>query len=170
MGISLTVSLGDSQPCSPFQLSPELLKALEPLSEPVCALREDVLVRQGASCRGIYIVQAGFARLSILSPDGREIFKRLLGPGCVIGLPSTLCSTPYTFSAQCQTDCSVQFVAAGAFLEFMRTQPMLGMEIVRLMGQELTEMNEKRTNFQNCRDCGCSFADICEHEIGGAKA
>lgn len=170
MGITLTVSLGDSQPCSPFQLSPELLKALEPLAEPVSAMSEDLLVRQGAPCSGIYVVQTGLVRLSILSQDGYEIFKRLLGPGCVIGLPATLCSTPYTFSARCQTGCTLQFVAASAFLNFMRTQPMLGMEIVRLMGQELTEMQEHRTNFQNCRDCGCSFADICEHELGRTGA
>lgn len=170
MGIALTVSLGDSQSCSPFQLSPELLKALEPLSEPASAKSEDLLVRQGTPCRGVYIVQTGLVRLSILSQAGREVFKRLLGPRCVIGLPATLCSTPYTFSAQCQTDCVLQFVAGSAFLEFMRTQPRLGMEIVRLMGQELTEMQEQRTNFQNCRDCGCSFADICEHELGRAGA
>ncbi|MGE5109927.1 MAG: Crp/Fnr family transcriptional regulator [Acidobacteriaceae bacterium] len=140
--------------------------ALEPLAEPTGALSEDLLVRQGAPCHGVYIVQTGLVRLSILSQDGREIFKRLLGPGCVIGLPATLCSTPYTFSAHCQTGCMLQFVAASAFLDFIRTQPMLGMEIVRLMGRELTEMQEQRTNFQNCRDCGCSFAAICEHELG----
>jgi CRP-like cAMP-binding protein len=164
----LTVQFANSQPCSPFQLSPQLLAALEPLSEPVATLRNQVVVQQRAECRGIYIVQSGLARVSILADDGREIFKRLLGPGCVIGLPATLCTTAYTFSAHCQGDCTFKFIRASAFLEFMRTQPLLGMEIVRLMGQELTEMNQRRTNFHNCRACGCSFADICEHEMGNS--
>lgn len=163
----MTVQFGDTQPCSPFQLSPELQKALEPISQAVGALRDDVIVRQGAECRGLYIVRKGLARISILADDGREIFKRLLGPGCVIGLPATLCSTPYSLSAQCQSDCSFRFIDAPRFREFIRTQPLLGMEIVRLMGQELSEMNERRTNFDQCRACGCSLADICEHEMGG---
>jgi hypothetical protein len=42
------------------------------------------------------------------------------------------------------------------------------MEVVRLMGQELSEMNERRTNFDKCRECGCSFVDTCEHEMGNS--
>lgn len=165
----MTVQFGNSQPCSPFQLSPQLLQALEPLAEPVATPRDDLIVQQGTECRGIYIVQSGLARVSILADDGRESFKRLLGPGCVIGLPAALCSTPYTFSAHCQGDCTFKFIPASAFVEFMRTQPLLGMEIVRLMGQELTEMNQRRANFHNCRACGCSFADICEHEMDNSQ-
>lgn len=169
LGTPLTVQFGNSQHCNSFQLSPELLNAVQALSEPVVSLRNEIIVRQGAECRGIYIIQNGLARVSIVTPDGREIFKRLLGPGCVIGLPATLCSTPYSFSASCEADCSLRFVAASAFLDFIRTQPMLGMEVVRLMGQELSEMNQHRTSFQNCRACGCSLADICEHELRHSK-
>jgi hypothetical protein len=27
-------------------------------------------------------------------------------------------------------------------------------------------MNQHRTNFQNCRACGCPLADTCEHQLG----
>jgi hypothetical protein len=27
-------------------------------------------------------------------------------------------------------------------------------------------MNQHRTNFQNCRACGCPLAETCEHELG----
>lgn len=165
----MTVNFGNPQPCSSFQLSPELLEALHPLSEPVGFLRHDIIVRQGTDCRGVYIIQNGLARISILANDGRDIFKRLLGPGCVIGLPATLCSTPYNFSAHCEADCSFHFVPAPAFNEFIRTHPMLGLEVVRLMGQELSEMNQHRNNFQNCRACGCPLADTCEHEFGNPQ-
>ncbi len=166
MGIILSVQFGDTQPCSPFQLSKELLKALEPLSSPVVALRDHVIVRQGEPCQGIYVIQRGLARVSIIADGGQETFKRLLGPGCVIGLPATLCSEPYNFSAYCEGECTVTFVEEARFQEFLRTQPLLCMEVVRLMGQELTEMNQRRTNFKNCRECGCSFADVCSHEMG----
>jgi CRP-like cAMP-binding protein len=165
----LTVNFGNPQPCASFQLSPELLQALQPLSEPIGFLRNDVIVHQGAECRGVYIIQNGLARISILANDGREIFKRLLGPGCVIGLPAALCSTSYNFSAHCEADCSFRFIPAAAFLEFIRTRPMLGMEVVRLMGQELSEMNQRRNNFKNCRACGCPLAAICEHELGNSS-
>jgi CRP/FNR family transcriptional regulator len=165
-GTSLTVKFGDSQRCSPFQLSTELLEALAPLSSSVRSVPGDRIVEQGARCHGIYVIHSGLARVSILAPGGREVFKRLLGPGCVIGLPASLCSEPYNFSASCQSDCALGFIEVSAFQEFLRTQPLLCMEVVRLMGQELTEMNQRRTNFKQCRQCGCSFADICSHEMG----
>ena len=166
----MKVIFGNSQPCSSFQLSPELLKALWPLSESVGSRRNETIVRQGAECRGIYMIQNGLARISILADDGGESFKRLLGPDCVIGLPSALCSTPYNFSAHCETDCTLGFVPASALIEFIRTQPILGIEVVRLMGRELSEMNQHRASFQNCRACGCSFADICAHEFGNSRS
>ncbi len=101
-----------------------------------------------------------------LADTGKEIFHRVLGPGCVIGLPAVLCSQPYNFSAQSQTQSQLGFIESSALQEFLRTQPLLCMEVVRLMGQELSEMNERRTNFDKCRECGCPLVDACIHEMG----
>lgn len=125
---------------------------------------------QGAPCRGVYIIRSGLVRLSIVVADkNKEIFQRLLAPGCVVGLPAVLCSTPYMFTARCQSDCTLAFIEASAFQEFLRTQPVLCLEVVRLMGQELSEMNQRRTNFDKCRECGCSFVDTCSHDLGQSE-
>jgi len=163
----VTVHLGDTKACNSFQLSPELLKALEPLSTLVSGSAKENVVEQGTLFRGVYIIRSGLVRLSIVVGDkNREIFQRLLGPGCVVGLPAVLCSAPYMFTARCQSDCSLAFVEASALHEFLRSEPLLCLEVVRLMGQELSEMNQRRTNFDKCRECGCSFVDTCSHEMG----
>ncbi len=161
----MTVQFSNPKGCSSFQLSPELLTALGPLMATVTGAAKELVIRQGSPCRGVYVLRSGLTRISIVAPNGKEFFQRVLGPGCAVGLPATLCSQPYVFSAQCQTDCSFGFIETSVFLEFLRTQPILCMEVVRLMGQELSETNERRTNFDKCKECGCSFADICAHEL-----
>jgi CRP-like cAMP-binding protein len=166
----VTVHLGDAKGSSSFQLSPELLKALEPLATAANGREQEDVVVQGAPCRGIYIIRSGLVRLSIVVAEkNKEIFQRLLGPGCVVGLPAVLCSMPYMFTARCQSECTFAFIEAAVLQEFLRTQPLLCLEVVRLMGQELTEMNERRTNFDQCRECGCSFVDTCSHEMGKSE-
>lgn len=163
----MTVHLGDSKGCNSFQLSTELLGALGPLASPINGTPNQAIVEQGTPVRGVYVLRNGLVRLSILQANtGRDIFQRLLGPGCVVGLPAVLCSQPYSFNARCQSECKLDFIESSVFQEFLRTQPLFCMEVVRLMGQELTEMNERRTNFDKCRECGCSIVDTCEHEMG----
>ena len=165
----MTVQLGDSKGCNSFQLSAELLGKLAPLASATSGAANQAIVEQGAPGHGVYIVRSGLVRLSILQANTeKEIFQRLLGPGCAIGLPAVLCSQPYNFTARCQSDCKLDFIESSVFQEFLRTQPLLCMEVVRLMGQELSEMNERRTNYDKCRECGCSFVDTCEHEMGNS--
>jgi CRP-like cAMP-binding protein len=165
----VTVHLGDTKGCSSFQLSAELLGALAPLASATSGAPNQAIVEQGAPGQGVYIVRSGLVRLSIVQPEtGKEIFQRLLGPGCAIGLPAVLCSQPYNFTARCQIDCKLDFIESSVFQEFLRTQPLLCLEVVRLMGQELSEMNERRISFDKCRACGCAFVDTCEHEMGNS--
>jgi CRP/FNR family transcriptional regulator len=165
----VTVHLGDSRGCSSFQLSEELLGGLAPLASEISGAPNQIIVEQGTPGQGVYIVRSGLVRLSILQANsGKEIFQRLLGPGCVVGLPAVLCSQPYNFTARCQSECKLEFIESSVFQEFLRTKPVLCMEVVRLMGQELSEMNERRTNFDKCRECGCKFVDSCEHEMGNS--
>jgi len=164
----VTVHLGDTKGCSAFQLSPALLKALDPLAKPTSGSAGQAVVEQGAPCHGVFIVRSGLVRLSLTTgKKGKEVFQRLLGPGCVVGLPAVLCSQPYHFSARCQSDCELVFIESSVLQEFLRTEPLLCMEVVRLMGQELSEMNQRRTNFDKCRECGCPFVESCTHEMGG---
>ena len=163
----MTVHLGDSKGCSSFQLSEGLLGELASLTSTISGAPNQAIVEQGAPGRGVYVVRSGLVRLSILQANtGKEIFQRLLGPGCVVGLPAVLCSQPYNFTARCQSECRLGFIEASVFQGFLRTHPLLCIEVVRLMGQELTEMNERRMNFDKCRACGCAYIDSCEHEMG----
>jgi CRP/FNR family transcriptional regulator, cyclic AMP receptor protein len=58
----------------------------EPL--PLAIVRTgDVPVRQGESCRALWVVQAGLLRASAVSDDGRVLALDLLGPGDAVGEP-----------------------------------------------------------------------------------
>jgi CRP/FNR family transcriptional regulator, cyclic AMP receptor protein len=46
------------------------------------------LVRQGEVSGGAWRVEAGILRVSIVTPDGRELLLDLIGPGDVIGEPT----------------------------------------------------------------------------------
>lgn len=163
----MNVNISDSKACGPFQLSPQLLQALSPLGAPQQVAKDEQVFSQGEPCRGLFLVRSGFLRIAMQSPSGSEVFARVLGPGCVAGLPASLCSQPYGFAARALEASELLFIEQSMVVQFLRLRPDLCMEIVGIMSQELAEMNERRSNFKGCRDCGCAFVDACEHHMGG---
>lgn len=155
----------DLNPGCPFELPPQLVEALLPLSVPVASVKGQRIFEQGAPCRGAFLVRTGRSRLSIHAENGAEVFVRTVGPGCILGLPATLCSQPYSTSAVALEDSNLAWVDPPKFQEFVRTRPDLSIAVVQVMSRELAEMNARRANFASCKACGCPLADTCAHHL-----
>lgn len=161
----MNLKVSDPKACGSFQLSPQLLEALSHLGTPESAEKGGEVFRQGEACRGIFVVKSGYVRISIVSQAGEVVFARILGPGCILGLPATLCMQPYSFTASAVEPATFDFLESSDVLQFLRLRPDLCMEIVGLMSRELAEMNQRRTGLQSCRECGCAFAEACAHHM-----
>ncbi|HWR35290.1 MAG TPA: Crp/Fnr family transcriptional regulator [Clostridia bacterium] len=148
-----------------FRTTPELETALRALVSPQIALQGETIFAQGGSAKGVYLLMEGAAQLSMLSDGGREISNRVVGPGALLGLPATLCSKPYIFSAKAIQQSLFGFIEQPRLLDFLRTRPDLCLVVVQMMSQELSEANNARTRLSQCTNPGCVLAGACAHQV-----
>lgn len=152
-------------PISSFELPPELVEALVPLSTVVPVSRRQPIFRQGNPCRGAFLIRSGQCRVSILADNGIEVFVRTLGPGCILGLAGTLCSQPYNATAVALEDSTLALIDIPKFQEFIRARPDLSIAVVQVMSRELAAVNSRSANFAACKECGCTLADTCAQHL-----
>lgn len=144
-----------------FQLSPGLQSKLELLGSEMKTSSGEILFHQGTDCRGVYVVRSGAARIFMVDDKGRMVTCRDVGPGCILGLPATLCVQPYMFTAETKLDCTLKFISAEEFQEFLRVNPALCMEVLQLMSSELTAVNRRRTELSQCTQSACNLRGTC---------
>jgi CRP-like cAMP-binding protein len=160
---------GSEKPQNPFALPPELIEALLPNSSAVAVAQGITIFRQADACRGAFILQSGRCRLSIQAANGVEVYSRILTPGCILGLPATLCGEVYNTSAVAIDSCELACIDVQSFQEFVRTSPDLSIAIVQAMSRELADMNVRRANLHACKSCGCPLAETCSHHLYDLK-
>jgi CRP/FNR family cyclic AMP-dependent transcriptional regulator len=78
-----------------------------------------ILFAEGQTSRGVYLLCKGRIKLTMTSPDGKAIILRFAEPGELLGLNSTICATPYEFTAETMEPCQVNFVTREAFLRLL---------------------------------------------------
>src|SRR4051794_441128 len=69
-----------------------------------------VLFAEGEPSRGVYILRAGRAAVSISSSEGRMVILRLAQPGDVMGLNSVLRNAPYDTTVKTIQSCRTDFI------------------------------------------------------------
>lgn len=127
-------------PAEAFSTHPELVTALQHLGSAEIRRKGTVLFREGDPARGVYLISTGSASLSLHADDGRNVAVRSVGPGYLLGLPGTILSRNYLFTARLTQDSRVTFVPTGALLDFLRVHNDLCFDIVEMLGGELIDL------------------------------
>jgi CRP-like cAMP-binding protein len=96
------------------------------------------LFGRGDAPSGVYLVLSGQIRLG-LQPDPRGFPSRLIGAGSVLGLPSTLSSSPYGLTAEIMEDSQMIFVPADRLRQLLRDQPQLCFNVMSILAEELNQ-------------------------------
>jgi CRP-like cAMP-binding protein len=123
-----------------FRSHPDLRSGFDHLAKATAQAKGAVLFRQGQAPRGVFLLKHGRARLSMRSDAGRNVTFRNVGPGYVLGVPSTILNKPYLFTAELLEDSQVSFIPSDQVLEFLRKRSDLCFDVVQLLGGELMEM------------------------------
>jgi CRP-like cAMP-binding protein len=129
-----------TSPAEAFTAQPELSAALQQLGSVEMQRKGTVLFREGDPARGVYLIVAGAATLSLATDDGRNITVRNVGPGFLLGLPGTILSRNYLFTAKLAQDSRVTFVPAPDLMQFLRLNNDLCFDIVEMLGGELIDI------------------------------
>lgn len=115
----------------------EALKAFDAIKSLGLYRRNSVLFAEGRPVRGIYILCDGRAKLSICSDIGRRLTLRVAGPGEVLGLGAALSNTPYEVTAELLDNSQVVFVRRKELVKFLREHPVVCLQIVHMLSQDL---------------------------------
>jgi CRP-like cAMP-binding protein len=124
-----------------LRLSATINKQLHAIGEPVVKQKRAVLLRAGEPGLGAFLIQSGLVKMA-LGNNPKLYPNRRLGAGRVIGLPATFSGEPYSLTAECATNCHLWFIPRQNFLELIRSNPDLGLEIVRILSEEIFQMRK----------------------------
>ena len=124
-----------------------LASALALLGEPMLVPKAALLFDAGEPCTGVYIVRSGAVDLFLLA-GGVPVWSRSVTSGGVIGLPAAVSLHKYSLRAVANDNAELVFVAAPAVRSAIRNDPMIGMEILRTMSEELVTLRQKFAMFK----------------------
>jgi len=113
------------------------LKAFDEIKSLATYPRSTILFAEGRPVRGIYFLCDGRAKLSICSDSGKRLTMRVAGPGEVLGLGAALSNTPYELTAELLDTSQIVFIRRKELLKFLREQPEVCMQVVRMLSQDL---------------------------------
>ncbi len=95
------------------------------------------LFAEGRAPRGVFVLCSGRARLSICSDKGKSLTLKMIGPGEVLGLSSTMSGKPYEVTAETVVPSQVVFIPRKEFLHFLRDHREAALQVVQLLTQDL---------------------------------
>lgn len=106
----------------------------------------EIIFKEGAYAGGVYCMNAGKIKLSMMGDEGKEQIVRMAKPGDIIGYKALLSDERYSATATAIEDCNICFIPKEIFLVILKKDAMLSFEMMRLLSMELKRAEEKITN------------------------
>jgi CRP/FNR family transcriptional regulator len=128
-----------------LQVGPGLIGELESIGQAVSFRSGDRVLTEGEPGKGIYILRSGSARVSMNSHDGKVLELRELEAGSFIGLSSSLSCDHCCYSVEATAAAEFIFVPAQTAQEFLRSRPDLCLQVIQLLGQEMSSLCHERS-------------------------
>ena len=97
---------------------------------------------EGHAARGVYVLCAGRAKLSITSAEGKQLIVRIARPGDLLGVHATLTGHCYEATAETFAPCRVDFVSRKDLLGLLDRQKSSGLCLAIAISKEFTEFVE----------------------------
>lgn len=130
---------------SDSQSTPALIHELESIGIKASFAPGECILAEGEAGKGIYLLQAGSAQVTMISHAGETIGLRTLQPGSFIGLSSSLSCDHCCYSVHAAESCTFTFIPAAQAQEFLRARPDLCLQVIKLLGQEMSSLCNERT-------------------------
>jgi CRP/FNR family transcriptional regulator, polysaccharide utilization system transcription regulator len=121
----------------------ELAQRLKYLGSSIELPKGAQLFQRGESPKGVFVINAGRAYVSLSNDEGKPIWSRIVGPGAVLGLPSSMGRQPYGLTAVALDKVNFDIISDTAVRELMSRDPEVSTEVVRVLSEELRELRRK---------------------------
>ena len=101
-----------------------------------------VLFVESHAARGVFVLCAGRAKLSITSPEGETLIVRIARPGALLGIHAALAGQSYESTAQTLAPCQVDFIPREDLLVLLDRQKSSGLDLALAISKEFAEFVE----------------------------
>ncbi|RVT92700.1 Crp/Fnr family transcriptional regulator [Sphingomonas crocodyli] len=101
----------------------------------------EVILRQGDDGDSLVILLEGVVRVSMVTPNGREIILDYAEPGAVVGEIAVLDGEPRTASAISMWQGRLLRLSRRAFEEYMERHPKIAIRLLRELAHRLRQTN-----------------------------
>ncbi len=105
-----------------------------------------VIFHEGGHPFGVYCVNKGKIKLSIVGDEGKEQIVRMAKDGDVLGYRSMLVNERYNATATVLEDSQVCFIPREVFMTALKGDTALSFEMMKLLGNQLREAEVKLTH------------------------
>ena len=106
----------------------------------------ETIFREGSYASGVYCINAGKIKLSMIGDEGKEQIVRLAKPGDIIGYKALLSGDRYSSTASALEDCNICFIPREIFLVILQKDAALSFEMMKVLSDELKRAEEKITH------------------------
>ena len=123
-------------------IQPELLRAFEAPARIRQYRKGAAVYRRGRAVRGVFLLQKGRVRLQ-LGERAAGLALNVAGPGSVLGLGETMSGIPYEATAETLEPCQIAFLPRESFLNYLRQNCALCMQLVQLLSEDLHQLYQQ---------------------------
>lgn len=116
------------------------MEELKPLGHEITCVRGTVLFHEGDPAKGVYIVLAGHASLTMTTENGATVLARSSGRDSLLGLPGTFLRGIYQLTCTIDQDSRLIFVEREKVLDFLRQRTDMCMLVLNVLGTEVAQM------------------------------
>ncbi|NTW02116.1 MAG: Crp/Fnr family transcriptional regulator [Oscillochloris sp.] len=130
--------------CHYFSGLPEVtLVSAASTAQPRRVLGGDFFFRQGEPATHFYVLAAGNARLSQITPEGRQIIMGLIGPPHEIGIIAAIAGAVYPLDLQATQDCQALAWDRTALTALLESHPVLALRALRMVSGRFVELQDR---------------------------
>ncbi|MBK6275059.1 MAG: Crp/Fnr family transcriptional regulator [Saprospirales bacterium] len=101
------------------------------------------IFKEGSYAAGVYCINSGKIKLSMMGDEGKEQIVRMAKPGDIIGYKALLSGDRYSATAAALEDCNVCFIPKEIFLLILQKDASLSFEMMKLLSNEFKRAEEK---------------------------
>jgi CRP/FNR family transcriptional regulator len=118
-------------------LSREHLEELAQIATEKAVKRGQLIFSEGDEAGGFYVVLSGRVKVFKLSPEGKEQTIQVFGEGESFGEASVFTGKRFPASAEAMTQCRLLFLPRDAFVQRIKMNPSLALNMLALLSQRL---------------------------------
>jgi CRP-like cAMP-binding protein len=97
----------------------------------------NLIFREGEKANGFYLIVRGSVRLYMESSPGKRVMERIVGEGCLIGLPATVSGHPYSLSCEVVEGVELAFLSLRDFSNLLNCESEASMKLLGLLSGEV---------------------------------